>query len=439
MCQTGAKMATYRQAVQYISEIPKFTKKNCPEHTKAFLHALGDPQDSLKVIHVAGTNGKGSVCSCIDVMLRAEGKRTGLFLSPHLVRMNERIVIDGQEISDDDFAAVYETVLEQVHELEKQGIPHPTFFEFLFGMAVYAFAEAGVEYAVLETGLGGRLDATNCVEHPVCSVITSIGMDHTRYLGDTLEKIAGEKAGIFKRGVPAYYIEGKEESNRTIERKAAELGISCKKVRKNAFKILEITEKSIAFSCADAYYGDVTWILHNTGLYQVENTMLALEVMRGILGEYGHPKLWRDALAESVWTGRMEEVAPGVYADGAHNPDAVERFAQSVAGRRGIGILFSAVEDKDYSEMIRCLCEEVDADFYVVTHITDRRAADAATLAGLFGKYTDRPVIVKESLRDAWDYCMEHQEGRNIYCIGSLYLVGMIREFLDHIEEELSC
>lgn len=423
-------MTTYRQAEEYILGIPKFTKKNCPEHTKAFLYALGDPQDSLKVIHVAGTNGKGSVCSCIDTMLRAEGKRTGLFLSPHLVRLNERIVIDGREISDDEFTAVFEKVLDQVHRLERQGILHPTFFEFLFGMAVYAFAESGMEYAVLETGLGGRLDATNCVKHPVCSVITSIGLDHTQYLGDTLAEIAGEKAGILKPGVPAYYIEGKEESNRVIERKAAELGISCKKVRKNAFKILEIGEKSIAFSCANAYYGDVTWKLHNTGLYQAENTMLALEVMRGLFGKDGHPGLWRDALAVSVWAGRMEEVAPGVYVDGAHNPDAAKRFAQSVAGRHGIGILFSAVEDKDYESMIRCLCEEVDADFYVVTHITDRRAADTETLARLFRKYTDRPVAVKESLQEAWDYCVEHRKGRTIYCVGSLYLVGMIRDFL---------
>ena len=164
----------YREAVNYILEIPKFTKKNKPEHTKDFLSYLGNPERNLKVIHVAGTNGKGSGCTYLDAMLRAEGKRVGLFTSPHLVKPNERIVIDGEECSDEQFLSVFEKVMDVVRVMEADGLFHPTFFEFLFGMAVTAFADAGVEYAVLETGLGGRLDATNAVEAPVCSLITWI-------------------------------------------------------------------------------------------------------------------------------------------------------------------------------------------------------------------------------------------------------------------------
>ena len=196
---------TYREAEEYILSIPKFTKKNKPEHTKLFLEYLGNPQEKLKVIHVAGTNGKGSVCVYLDAMLRSEEKTVGLFTSPHLVKLNERIVINGKEISDQKFMEVFEKVMEQVGVMEKEGLPHPTFFEFLFGMAMTAFVMEQVEYAVLETGLGGRLDATNSVEHPVCTVITSIGMDHMAILGDTLEKIAAEKAGILKPGVPLLY------------------------------------------------------------------------------------------------------------------------------------------------------------------------------------------------------------------------------------------
>ena len=201
---------TYQQAVEYILDIPRFTAKNDLGNTKAFLELLGNPQQRLKVIHVAGTNGKGSVCAYVDAMLRAQGKRTGLFTSPHLVRMNERIVIDGQQISDAEFTETFEEVKEKVGEMERKGLSHPTFFEFIFGMAMAAFAKAGVEYAVLETGLGGRLDATNVVEHPVCCVITSIGRDHMQWLGNTIEEIAAEKSGIIKAHVPVIYMENRE-------------------------------------------------------------------------------------------------------------------------------------------------------------------------------------------------------------------------------------
>lgn len=425
---------TYDKAVEYINEIPKFTKKNTPEHTKEFLKRLGNPQDSLKVIHVAGTNGKGSVSSYLDAMLRAQGKTVGLALSPHLVKMNERIVINHQMVDDDTFLNVFEQVKEKVEGMVEDGLPHPTFFEFLFGMVLTAFAQAKVEYAVLETGLGGRLDATNCVEHPICSVITSIGMDHMQYLGNTLEEIATEKAGILKNDVPAFYIEGQKESNQVIEKRAKELGIPCKKVSKNAFEILENDEKYIAFSCANAYYGDVTWKLNNTGRYQAENAMLALEVMRYLFGAKGELQKWQETLRACKVGGRMEEVLPHIYIDGAHNISAIERFVESVPkDTTGIGILFSVVEDKDYEEMIACLCQQVDADFFVITHIADKRAADTEKLAEIFRQYTEKPVLVQDSLKDAWNYVTSNQKDRTIYCLGSLYLVGMVKAL---IEEE---
>ena len=161
----------------------------------------------MKVVHVAGTNGKGSVCAYVDAMLRAQGKSVGLFTSPHLVRMNERIVIGGRQVSDGEFTEAFETVYQKVGEMERQGFSHPTFFEFVFCMAMVSFSRAEVEYVVLETGLGGRLDATNAVSRPACCVITSIGRDHMRWLGDTVEEIAAEKAGIAKAGVPVVYME----------------------------------------------------------------------------------------------------------------------------------------------------------------------------------------------------------------------------------------
>lgn len=429
---------TYQEATEYILSIPKFTSKNKPEHTRLFLQYLGHPEQQFQVIHVAGTNGKGSVCAYLDAMLRAQGKSVGLFTSPHLVRINERIVVNGEMLSDEQFLSVFEKVQAAVGRMQEVNLPHPTFFEFLFGMAVTAFAEAKVEYAVLETGLGGRLDATNSVEKPVCSVITSIGFDHTELLGDTLEKIAAEKAGIIKKGTPVVYIEGAEESNRVIEETAKNLGNRCKKIGKNAFKILGIQNKSIAFSCVSAYYEDVTWKLHNTGIYQPENACLALEVMRLLFPEKKQLRAWREALEQVIWQGRMEEVQPDIYIDGAHNISAVERFAESVKRNpsgQGTILLFSAVQDKDYEQMIAYLCRQVDAELYLVTQIQDKRAEDRGTLTETFRRFTDRPVLEMETLADAWKYIMNNQNGRRVYCLGSLYLVGMIKELMEQREK----
>ena len=430
------KCMSYDEAVKYILDIPRFTRKNDAVHTKTFLKYLGNPQEDLKILHVAGTNGKGSVCVYLDAMLRSEGKHTGLFTSPHLERMNERIVIDGVQIGDGEFEQIFRETLAAVSRMQKEGMPHPTFFEFLFGMALLAFSKAGAEYAVLETGLGGRLDATNAVEHPLASVITSIGMDHMEYLGDTLEKIAGEKAGIIKPGVPVFYAQTCEESDRVIRQTAEKRRCFCKKIGKDAYEILGIRDKHIAFSCANAYYGNTTWKLNNIGVYQPGNALLAMEVMRFFFGENGHPQLWRSALAEVKWAGRMEEILPDIYVDGAHNISAVEAFAESVPeSGKGNVILFSAVRDKEYREMIACLCRKVQADLYVVTQIGDRRAAGAEALGRLFEEYTDRPVVVKESVKDALRYVMESRRGRTVYCLGSLYLTGEIKGLIREVKQ----
>lgn len=428
---------TYTEAAEYISNIPKFTTKNKTEHTRLFLEYLGNPQEGRRVIHVAGTNGKGSVCAYLNAMLMAQGKTVGLFVSPHLVKMNERIVVNGVQISDEDFLIVFEYVMGKVKEMEAAGLPHPTFFEFLFGMAVTAFGRSGVEYMVLETGLGGRLDATNSIEKPMAAVITSIGLDHMAILGDTLEKIAYEKAGIIKKDVPVFYADTQEESSCVIEKKAAELGAPCKKIGKDAYEILGIRDKHIAFSCANAYYGDTTWTLNNIGLYQPGNALLALEVMRYIFGREGNTGAWREALAGVKWEGRMEEILPDVYVDGAHNVSAVESFVQSVQDReKGNIILFSAVRDKDYEEMIACLCRNLDTDFYMITLIEDGRAARIEELQRIFEKYTEKPVYAKESLEEALRFVLDHQQDRTIYCLGSLYLTGMIKAFIPAREEK---
>ena len=428
---------TYGEAVGYILEIPRFTKKNDVEHTKAFLNFLGDPQKDLKVIHVAGTNGKGSVCAYLDGMLRSEGKRTGLFTSPHLVKINERIAIDGAPIDNETFSELFERALGAVGAMSKSGLSHPTFFEFLMGMALCAFCEAGVEYVILETGLGGRLDATSAVEPPLVCVITSIGYDHMKYLGGTLDEIAAEKAGIIRPGVPVFYAASSEKSDRVIEKTAEKNGSFCKKIGKDAYEILGIEDKHIAFSCSSDYYGNTTWKLNNTGIYQPGNAMLAMEVMRFLFGNNAHPDRWREAMADLKWPGRMEEILPEVYVDGAHNISAVEAFVQSVPqDETGNILLFSAVEDKEYEKMAVKLCRDLRADVYVVTHIDDPRGTRSEQLGTVFRKYTDRPVVVRESVKDAFIWMLEHRGNRRVYCLGSLYLAGTIKKLVQEVKAD---
>ena len=428
---------TYEEAVAYIEEIPKFTKKHTLEHTKMFLKRLGNPAVDRKIVHVAGTNGKGSVCAYLQAILMAEGKRTGFFTSPHLVSVNERIRVDNIQIDNETFLKVFRKVLKIVRQMVEDGIEHPSYFEFLFGMGMTAFAETDVEYIILETGLGGRLDATNAIDNPALAIITSISLDHTAILGDTIEKIAGEKAGIIKPGVPVFFDGSSKKAAEVIKAKASELGVSCREVTKNAYEIQEVHRKYIAFSRRSAYDKDVIFQVPMCGCYQAMNAELALEASEYLLaGEEIHMDRWKEALAELHWEGRMEWVGAHITVDGAHNPGAMEAFVESVKAldeseRGEMVLLFSAVSDKKYDQMIEYLCENLDVKAYVVTQIEDERGVSAEELADVFRRYTDRPVYCKERLEDAVRTAMnERGETGEIYCLGSLYLVGMMKKLL---------
>ena len=428
---------TYEEAAAYIEEIPKFTKKHTLEHTKTFLKRLGNPAADRKIVHVAGTNGKGSVCAYLQAILMAEGKRTGFFTSPHLVSVNERIRVDNIQIDNETFLKVFRKVLKIVRQMVEDGIEHPSYFEFLFGMGMTAFAETDVEYIILETGLGGRLDATNAIDNPALAIITSISLDHTAILGDTIEKIAGEKAGIIKPGVPVFFDGSSKKAAEVIKAKASELGVSCREVTKNAYEIQEVHRKYIAFSRRSANDKDVIFQVPMCGCYQAMNAELALEASEYLLaGEEIHMDRWKEALAELHWEGRMERVGAHITVDGAHNPGAMEAFVESVKAldeseRGEMVLLFSAVSDKKYDQMIEYLCENLDVKAYVVTQIEDERGVPAEELADVFRRYTDRPVYCKERLEDAVRTAMnERGETGEIYCLGSLYLVGMMKKLL---------
>ena len=429
----------YEEIIHYIEEIPKFTKKHTLEHTRDFLRRLGSPCHNRKIIHVAGTNGKGSVCAYMQAILLSEGKSVGLFTSPHLEKMNERIKINGIDITDEKFEKIFNSVKGVVNEMEEEGIGHPSYFEFLYGMGMTAFEDAGTEYVILETGLGGRLDATNSFAHPCLTVITSIGMDHTEILGDTLEQIAAEKAGIIKAKVPVFFDGSCPEAAAVIRRMAANVGAPCKEIGKDAFEIQEITDKHIAFSICSEYDSNTKWQVESTGIYQVMNAGIAIMAMRSILGDEADTEKWKAAVAATYWPGRMETVMKNVVLDGAHNLAAINRFAESIREQKKAGnllkdklvILFSDVSDKDYEHMIKVLCQDVDADVYVITKLEDKRGADARTLAEVFEKYTEKPVLEEASLSEAFERAIE-EKGKNgrLYCLGSLYLIGELKRLI---------
>lgn len=424
----------YQEAVRYIEKIPKFTKKHSLEHTKEFLKRLGNPGMDRKIIHVAGTNGKGSVCAYLQAVLMAEGKRVGFFTSPHLVSVNERIRVDNVPIDDRQFAGIFDAVLETAVQMEEEGWGHPSYFEFLFGMGMKAFAETDVEYIILETGLGGRLDATNSVERPELVIITSISLDHTEILGDTIEQIAAEKAGIMKGRVPVIYDGNCEAASAVIRSIASENEAPCREISNHAYEIQEVTRKYIAFSRVNAYDKDVIIQVPMCGCYQAMNAQIALCAAEYLLeGEQIHEERWQEALASLRWEGRMERVSPHLVIDGAHNPGAIEAFVDSM---KALGadsaedsvILFSAVRDKNYERMIRYLCGNLDVKAYVVTEVEDARRVPAGELAQVFRKYTEKKVVCEAHVSDALRAAEEQRSADgDVYCIGSLYLAGMIK------------
>ena len=293
----------YDAAVEYIEELPRFTKKHTMDHTKEFLRRLGNPGSDRKVIHVAGTNGKGSVCAYMQAILEAEGKKTGFFTSPHLVKINERIQLDRKPVSDEVFYKAFVRTMETVREMEKDGLSHPSYFEFLFGMGMTVFDQSDAEYIILETGLGGRLDATNSVEQPFLTVITSISLDHTDILGDTIEKIAFEKAGIIKKDVPVFFDGSNPEAAIVIRRIAEEKQAPCREISNHAFEIREALRDHIAFFRRNEYDKDTVWEVPGCGLYQVMNAELALQAMEyAFSSEDIHRERWSEQLP--VCTGK---------------------------------------------------------------------------------------------------------------------------------------
>lgn len=430
----------YEEAVAYIEETPKFTTKNKLSHTKECLERLGNPEKKFKVIHVAGTNGKGSTCAFLTSIFREAGYSCGLFTSPHLVVINERFQINEKNIDNQAFMSAFEKVKALADELVAEGSYHPTYFEMLFLMGMVIFAEASVDYVMLETGLGGRLDATTAVENPAACVITSISFDHMQYLGNTIAEIAGEKAGIIVPGVPVIYDGNNPEAAQVIRKQAEALGSPYYEVKKENTEILRNTSAGIDFCMENEYYGNTAFSIPFIAGYQVMNAALALKTAEVIKNVVNLPK---DAvlrgLRETRWQGRMETVLPGVIVDGAHNEDGVEKFVETAEHFQKdypLTLLFSAVDDKDYTDMIRTVAGRIRFQHVIVTQVGGYRKVPAEQLADIFRKEGCLCAESCEDVETAFRRALEYRgkEGM-LFCVGSLYLVGEIKAIIQKMTE----
>ena len=399
----------YPDSVQFLYALGNEMKtaKLGLDRIRAVLAALGNPEKAYRVVHVAGTNGKGSTCAMIAAGLRAAGIRTGLFTSPHLVEPTERIQIDGIPVSQAQFSRAFDVVHQAAGSLDIDA--HPSYFETVAAMAFWLFRELGVKTAVIEVGLGGRLDATNIVE-PALTVITPIDMDHQIFLGDTIESIAAEKAGILKPGVPAVFARQRPDAQAVLDAKAAELAIPVKRAADFEIRDLEIDARGSRFSGIECPLA---------GEHQVDNAVtaaLALETL-GV-----SPK----GISETTWPGRLEHISPNpdILLDGAHNPAGVRaliRYLERFYPDRKRWIIFGAMRDKAVAEMGALLFPL--ADELILTAADSPRSMLPDELAALAPQGRAVPNIVEALKLVASEAAADDM----IVITGSLFLVGEAR------------
>ena len=391
----------YREAIDWLFSTQMFGIKLGLDGSRRLLKEyLAYPDHSTQVIHVAGTNGKGSTCAMIDSVARACGRRTGLFTSPHLIDYRERIQVSGVEIPEDACAAM----LTELRVICERFEDHPTFFEITLALAMRWFRERECELIILETGMGGRLDATTAVPADVC-VITSIGLDHMQWLGDTLEAIAAEKAGIFVSGKPVISAPQEPGARFVLEKEANE------------------TRAPIIFIDGPL----LGYPLSLTGEHQQWNAALAVAALHRAGLQLNSDSV-RHGLANVTWPGRFEEIRPGLILDGAHNPHSADVLARTWKTRFGDvkpALIFSAVAAKDIAGILEILAPLAVKIF--LCPVDTPRAVSAEELATYLPSGSP-PFQTFADLRSALTAAENH--GSPILVAGSLFLVGEARAIL---------
>lgn len=416
----------YNEALEFIHSVSNFFCKPGLERIGELCASLGNPQNQLKFIHVAGTNGKGSLCAFLSEILKNAGYKVGCYTSPYILRFNERIAINGSPISNADLAEI----CSQIKPICEKMSDKPTEFEIITAIGFEYFKRQNCDIVILECGLGGRFDATNIINTPLVSVITGIDFDHQSFLGSTIEKIAFEKAGIIKKNAPCLWCGNNKIACEVIENE-------CKKINTEFltadFPTIKTADLSgTLFDLPD--YKDLKISL--LGLYQPKNAANAVKTIE-ILKNIGYPvdsESIRRGLVDTYWPARFEKLSdnPIILFDGGHNPEGVKAATKSYKnyfGNQKCVVLSGVMADKDYSFIAKCISEIADTVYTVTPN--NPRSLSAEDYAKEFAKNSTKafPAFsVKEAFGFSRDYAKKN--GLPIFCLGSLYLYGEIHNLI---------
>ncbi len=412
---------TKQEAISYIENYTWSQTKLGLERTHALLAALGDPQKKLKFIHVAGSNGKGSTCAMLSSILQQAGYRTGLYTSPYLLDFCERIQIDGEYIPGDDLAVI----TDKIKKIAEEMADHPSQFELVTAIAMEYYARKQCDIVVLEVGMGGAMDSTNAIDAPEVAVITNIGLEHTEYLGNTLEEIAHTKAGIIKKGCTAVCYDGSPKVLKVLRSVCQEKGVPLK-----VAEFSQITPISHDLEGQRFLWRDIPFTLPLLGDHQLHNAAVVLQTVRALLwrGWKITPEAIQLGLAQVKWPARFEVLRhePLFILDGGHNPQCAQVMADMLAEHlpgQKVTFLMGVLADKDREAMLTPLMPFAKR---VVT-LTPQcpRALPAATLAEEVTQKYARPAVACDTALHAITECLKNDDP--IIAFGSLYMAGEIR------------
>ena len=422
---TSEEALTYIHSVCWKGSIPGLGR------TQTLLKKMGNPEKKLKFVHIAGTNGKGSTAAMTASILRKAGYRTGLYTSPYIYRFHERMQVDGEEITDEELAEV----TEYVKPLADSMAESPTEFELVSCIAFEYFCRKNCDIVVLEVGMGGALDSTNVIETPEVAVITNIGLDHTEYLGDTVEKIAETKSGIFKQGGHAVVYRGTPSVEAVFERVCAEKNVSLKKADFDSLRLKQHTLEGQVFDCG----ARKDLVLPLLGDHQLHNAAVVLAVVDTLIEEGWQisEKNIREGIRDVRWPGRFDIVSrkPLFIIDGGHNPQCIEALVKNIqdylTGKRVIA-LTGVLADKDYADMYRPVMPLVDR-FVCITPPNPRKLE--AELLAQYLRNAGAEASACETIAQGVDLAMQLAgEDGVVLCFGSLYSIGAIRDALREIQ-----
>jgi len=425
----------YNECIHYLEEEVGFGSVPGLERIQALCDKLGNPERGLSVIHVAGTNGKGSAVAMLSSILQAAGYCVGTYTSPHLDRYNERFTINGQEISDEDFAAEITLMKKICKELAAEGQAVPTLFEIVTGAAFHYFQKQKVDILILEVGLGGKFDATNIIPSPLLSLIMSVSIDHTDFLGDSIEKIAAEKAGIIKKNCPVVLYSQSEMVYNIMWTKSQELNAPFYCPDHAEVHISSQSLTGTVFSVKTDLLDMEDLELPLLGSYQIGNCITVLEAC-AVLRERGlslSDADIRTGLKNARWAGRMEicGTSPLILLDGAHNADGIQQLANSIRtyfDNKKVTLILGVLGDKEYDKMAEYILPH--ADSVILTEPHSERKLDVFSLARSISRH-EGAIYTEKEVEAAFEKALSVTSADGIIlCCGSLYMIGAMRTYI---------